>query len=546
MADMFTMTLRRAWLGFSALGLALIAGYFAVGRPSVQDWLYEVIGGLSVAAVAVGVARNRPRRSDPWYLIAVGAGLLVTGDVLWTYYPWGPSGVPFPSLADAVYLSAYPFLAAGLLRLRRPATRTLDRARLVETLIITTGIALLGWESFFEPYALDPSLSLLERMVSLAYPLADVLMIAVLVRLAVGMWSRTPAYGFLVVSILSALVADVVYAAMATQGTYYTGSPVDAGWLVFYLLLGVAALHPSMRRLSDPAPEPPARLTRARLLVLAVATLVAPSVVWIEAVRDDTRSMFILLITAALLFLLVVARMALLVREVEAKADALRRSETERKRLLDRILRASEDERVHIAAALHDGPIQRLAMLGYTLERGRLRLERGDLAAAGQGLVTAQESLSREVHGLRQMMSSLRPPALDEQGLEGALRDQAAAFAERSRIRARFQAQLHGRFAPEVETILYRVAQEALTNVAKHARASQVWVDVRQDSGSVELAVRDDGVGFDPESAAVIGDHFGLAAMREQVQMAGGNWTVRSRLGQGTEIHAVLPVGGRR
>jgi signal transduction histidine kinase len=548
---------RRAWAWFLALGLLFVGVYFVLPSTAVQDVVYEVIGALGVAAILTGIRVNRPPRRAPWFLIAAGAGLLVLGDIAWTLYAL-TGRTPYPSFADIIYLSAYPVLAAGLLRLRRPSNRALDRARLAETAVITTGAALVMWEPFFEPYAVDPSLPLVERLVSLAYPMADLLMIAVLIRLAVGVASRTPAYAILVASILSNLVADLVYAFLAIKGTYFTGHPVDGAYLVFYVLLGVAALHPSMRDLSEPAPAPPARVTRTRLILLTGSALLAPATIWKEQVQSQHHSVFVLIAVSAIVFLLVLYRMSLLVREVALHAGALdrqgenlrgavehlRRAEDERKRLLGRTLRAAEEERVKVAADLHDGPIQRLAALGYGLERSRLQLERGHGEGAAEAMARTQERLSDEIRDLRRLMVSLRPPALDEHGLDGALRDHVAAFQERAQVQTEVRSHLDRRPAREVETVLYRVAQEALQNVAKHARAGRVWVEVQQRNGTVELAVRDDGVGFVPDrELGQADDRFGLAAMKEQVKMVGGRWEIASAPGRGTVVRAVLPTG---
>jgi signal transduction histidine kinase len=544
----------RAWAGFLAGGLVLVGLYFVLPSAGTQDVLYEVIGALGVAAMVVGVRVHRPARRAPWLLMATGAGLLVAGDVAFTVLARMGS-TAYPSAADIVYLSGYPFLAAGLLGLRRPGERTRGRARLAETAVITAGFAVIMWEFQFEAYVVDPALPLAERLVSLAYPLADLLMIAVLIRLASRV-NRTPSFVLLVGSVLSTLVADVGYAVVAIHGTYYTGHPVDAGYLVFYVLLGAAALHPSMRYLSEPAPADPGHLTRRRMLLLSGSALLAPAAAWWEVASGERTSAYVLLAVSAFVFVLVLYRAGLLVREVATKAEdldrhadhlqgalgQLQRVERERLRLLGRTLRTAEEERVQIAADLHDGPIQRLAGLGYELERGRLRLQRGDGSGAVASLGSAQQRLSAEIQDLRRLMVSLRPPALDEQGLEGALRDHAAAFSTRAGVRAEVRADLSGRPTPAVETVLYRVAQEALQNVSKHARAGQVWVDIRQRNGSVEMTVRDDGIGFDPERERGPAG-FGLAAMKEQVRMAGGRWEVSSAPGRGTEVRAVVPTG---
>jgi signal transduction histidine kinase len=215
----------------------------------------------------------------------------------------------------------------------------------------------------------------------------------------------------------------------------------------------------------------------------------------------------------------------------------------ERRRLLDMVLRTSEEERKLLAADLHDGPIQRLAGLGYRLERARNRLDRGNAEGAAALMGELQEGLSEETRRLREMMAELRPPVLDQRGLDSALRDQAAAFERSWGVGCSVRASLDHRLDPDVETVLYRVAQEALTNVAKHAHAEQAWVSLRARNGSVVLEVGDDGIGFDPLYASNNNgrDHFGLTAMRERVEMAGGRWEIHSSPGEGTRVVAEFP-----
>jgi signal transduction histidine kinase len=206
-------------------------------------------------------------------------------------------------------------------------------------------------------------------------------------------------------------------------------------------------------------------------------------------------------------------------------------------------VQATEEERVRVAAELHDGPIQRLTSLGHTVEQGRLD-SGGDGAAGANGelLDVVEEGVFNEVDALRRVMSDLRPPVLDDFGLPAALRDYAAGFQERSGVECIVLARPGMRLDPPLETVLYRVAQEALANVAKHASARQAMVSLSVQDGVARLAVRDDGEGFDVSRAArnLDREHFGLSSMRQRVEMAGGSFQVRSRPGQGTTITAVL------
>jgi signal transduction histidine kinase len=223
--------------------------------------------------------------------------------------------------------------------------------------------------------------------------------------------------------------------------------------------------------------------------------------------------------------------------------EQLHQTNEERRLLLGSVVHAREDEGRRIAAELHDGPVQRLTQLDYVAERAQLRLEAGGLDGARGLLGEVQEGLREEIKGLRRMMSELRPPALDERGLAAAFRDHAEGVERRSGVRCSVRADIAGRLRPPVEAALYRVMQEALTNVMKHADATEAAVSLENIDGRVLMRIADDGKGFDPSQVlqALGRDHFGLIAIRERVLMEGGECEVRSRPGGGTEIRVSFP-----
>lgn len=559
-ADVIYMRREHLWVLYLGLGLGMMVVYFPVAHDvTLGNLLYDGVAVSAAAAIFIGARIHRPRKAAAWYLLALGQLMFAVGDLIWFLQDRAGS-VPFPSVADAAYVAAYPLVATSVIILLRARSPRRNTARLVEASMLTLGGLLLGWEPVIEPSVEAAGLTSAEWLVSLAYPFGDFLILAVIVRMAVGARTAGLAYRALAAGVVALLVADVAYAVEIWSGSYAPGDPADFGWLLSYTLLGTAALHPSMRLLSERSTDPAPRMGRARLSLLAGATLVAPSLLIYEVAAGDTRDAYLFAGASVLMFVLVVARMAMLVREVEAKADELdtkhhqlaqalearELAERDRRLLLGRTLRAVEDERVRIAADLHDGPIQALATLGYRLERTRRLVERGDYAGALDSVAPVQHGLSQEIQGLRRLMSSLRPPALDEQGLEGALRDQLSEFEARTGVRWTLEARLDERLPAEVETVLYRVSQEALTNVSKHARAERVWLELRRDNGIVELAVRDDGVGFDPHEARSMEEegHFGLVAVREQARLVGGTCEVRSDPGTGTTIRVILPAGG--
>jgi signal transduction histidine kinase len=537
----------RAWWTYLACGAVVALAYYLVPATGlVPRWaakigLYNGLGLSAVAAIVVGLVWHRPERPLTWYLFGIGLLSYVTADIIFYTYQDILHQEVFPSIADVFYLAAYPFLMAGLLRLIRSRSPGADRASLLDALVVTVGLGVVSWVFLVGPLAHSPDLTLAERVVSMAYPIMDVLLLATVVRLVVDRGPRPPAFWVLCCGVGALLITDTLYSIIQLTAGYHTGSPIDLGWMTWYACWGAAALHPTMNGLAEPAPTREVRLGRWRLALLAGASLLAPVVQVVQLARRQPTEGLVTAVGSMVLFGLVLARLQGLAGEVAALATA-------RKRLLDRTVQAREEERIRLAAELHDGPIQRLTGVAYSAELSRRRLARADLAGGQQLLESLEDDIRGEVAALRQVMVQLRPPALDEWGLSAALTDYARAFEQQTGITCSVEVILPGRLARAHETVLYRVAQEALTNVAKHAKARRAWVALRISQGQVRLQVGDDGTGFatthptDPIGDHLGLNHFGLASMRQQLEMAGGSWQVHSRPGQGTTVTATLPL----
>jgi signal transduction histidine kinase len=523
---------RTVWRGYLAAGVLLTGGYYLL--PSgPQAVVYVAVGVSCVAAVWFGASRNRPDRPAAWWLLGGGQLAFTAGDALFYVNELILHIEPFPSVADGFYLAGYPLVAAGLAVLIRGRAPRRDWRAVADATIIAIGFGLFSWVLVMVPYFRDPELTLPGRVFSLAYPVGDVLLLALAARLAVSPGRRTVAYPLLVASLVSTMAGDLLFSVLALSQQYTGISAADAAYLLGYLLLGAAALHPSMARLSQPAPERRARLPRGRLLAMGAAALVAPALLLVQRLQGAEIEVAPIAGGWALLFVLVMIRMAGLVRVIE-------QAEAERGRLLDRTIQVAEEERVQVAAELHDGPIQRLTAVTYDLERAKQRLLGADPAVGAARLDQAQSALSFEVQRLRQLMVALRPPALDEVGLEAALRDQVSAFGRRLGVDCTLRVALDGRLGGELETVVYRVTQEALLNVARHAHAGRIWLELEGVGDRVDLRISDDGVGFEPVPSSVLvrDGHFGLVGMRERVELAGGSWQVDARPGSGVTIRA--------
>jgi PAS domain S-box-containing protein len=223
-----------------------------------------------------------------------------------------------------------------------------------------------------------------------------------------------------------------------------------------------------------------------------------------------------------------------------------RQAEQERRRLLARLYEALEGQQQRLAVDLHDGHVQSLAAMGLKLDQVRLRLGPQAATPVRELLDQLRDDLSAEVTALRRTIGALRPLALDQWGLVAAVRELADATCARAAlVDCSVTDRLGGApLRPEVETALFRVAQQALANVEQHAAARRARVVLERSGPRVVLRVEDDGRGFDPTHVEVLAGNqgFGLTSMRERVQALGGQLVVETGAG-GTCVEAWVPAG---
>jgi diguanylate cyclase (GGDEF)-like protein len=307
---------RRLWIGYLAVGTAAIAGYqLLVAGTAVRDVVYLVLGLVCVAAIIVGVRIHGPEQRGPWYLMALGQLLWVVGDGIYSLLEDALHEAPSPSLADLFYLAAYPVLAWGIGALIRARRSHLDRAALVDSLIVTAGLGLLSWVVLAGPTIAESRDSPWVAAVSAAYPVGDVLLIAVLVMLMVTPGGRTTAMRLLLGAIILLIVADSLYLALSLFGSG-ASYPIDWLWLASYLVWGAAALHPSMAATAGPHADVDVRFRRARLVAMTAAALVAPAILAIERLVGTPLDVWAVVIGAVGIVLLVVIRMKLGIDQV--------------------------------------------------------------------------------------------------------------------------------------------------------------------------------------------------------------------------------------
>lgn len=218
----------------------------------------------------------------------------------------------------------------------------------------------------------------------------------------------------------------------------------------------------------------------------------------------------------------------------DAVNEMIGRLETERRESARRALEVQEGERLRIARELHDEVGQALTAVMLRLEQAA----RAEPQAARQEVVAAREEVRETLEEVREIAKRLRPEALDDLGLPAALAALTNVVSRRAHVRIsrRIDAELPP-FGPEEELVVYRVAQEALTNVVRHSGVEDAEVVLRTRAAGAELVVRDRGVGFAPASA---GAGSGFRGMRERALLVGADLEIRSGPGEGTEVRLRL------
>ena len=202
------------------------------------------------------------------------------------------------------------------------------------------------------------------------------------------------------------------------------------------------------------------------------------------------------------------------------------------------------EERSRIAREIHDGVAQSLAVCAIRLDLVERQIA-GDPQAAAQGVRAAGALLREQIREVRRSIFALRPIDLERYGLLETVRRYVSDFGEQNNLRARLTVEGDVNLAPGDEAVMFRILQESLNNVAKHARAGSVDVTV-QGGSRVTLCVHDDGQGFDPQAVSgrvSSAGGLGLIQMRERIESRGGSYSVTSAPGQGTRIEAQLPQG---
>jgi len=355
---------QRVWLVYLCGGIAaLVVFLFVPGMR--QRWFFNLIALSSPVAILVAVRMWQPEARLPWYLFAVGQTFFVIADVItYTYEEFYGTELPFPSGGDVAYLSVKLCLVGGLLMLIRRRNAGRDRESLIDSLIVAIGVFVVFWVFLMAPTAADSASTIVQKLVGMGYPFMDLVLLTVVVRLVISPGRGGVSFYLLPLAAFSLFFTDFLYSFIGVQGIVYDQSGyLEAGWGMFYVLWGAAALHHSMLNLSAPAPAPEqeVRVTRGRLILIGTAALVPQAVRAIQLLRGDGADMWIVTVSTTTLFLLVVVRMSGLVHTLGLsfrREKALRGAGAS-------LVTATNREAIHVAA---------MRAVATLVEKGRARL----------------------------------------------------------------------------------------------------------------------------------------------------------------------------
>jgi signal transduction histidine kinase len=558
------MTVARVYL---FAGLVAVAVYFALPWDSfVQTLVYDAIGASAAAASVAGARLFRPSLRLPWYLFAAGLLAFTIGDVLFNLYSFvWHRDPPVPSVADVFYLAGYPFLTAGLVLLVRCLRREERRGGRVDAAMLIVAFALCQW-IFIMQDRLHGSVA--ERAVALAYPAMDVVLLAALAFLALTPSWRAVSYRYLAASIVLLLFADELYG--LSPGAYANASWLDAAWLLSYVLWGVAALHPSMRQLSEPSRGGGPRVTRVRFAMLAAALSTAPAVLLIQSATSTSVDATAIAVGGGILCALVLRRLMGVIHALDRlRADerlARAEAETAQRLLTEQNERLREADRLKdefVALISHDLRTPLTSITGYV----ELALEddlSDDVRGYLQVVARNAERLLALVNDLlfvarlQAGQMSLEPGEVDltEVVRDGVRSMEPRAAAKGVTLTCAVEA------VPAVRADRGRVLQlldNLVSNAIKFTPAGgSVHVSLGRAGDCVALEVADSGIGIAPEDQRRLFERFFRAenAVERQVPGTGlglyisrviadahqGKLTVRSELDLGSTFRLELPL----
>jgi signal transduction histidine kinase len=554
---------------YLGVGAALAAVYFVFpSGGTAQSVIYGSLGVVSVLAILRAIRLRQPQRRLPWILLALGNGCFVVGDLIGMI----DSNPPVPSAADVFYLAGYPLLAAGLLILMLAAGGRTRFAALGDAAIVACAFAIFQWVWVMGPAIHKSGTALDARIVSGLYPAMDVVLLAGFIGFFVSPAWRTASFRLLLGAVAALVVGDEI-SGLAGY-TYMSGNAVDVTWMLSYVLFAAAALHPSMRSLSEPRRIPTLRVSVWRIALLAGALLTAPAVLLVQKLRGRPLDVVEITALAAVITLLVVARLTGILRALERirlRERAARSVAEEAQSLLamqnEQLVEADKVKDEFVALISHDLRTPLTSIMGYVeltldeeVEPPLDDERRGYLDVVAR----SSERLLRLVDDLL-FVARLQSGGLELHALPIDLAAAAAQAVEEAQPRAERKG-LSLSFLSDGEVWIegdkgriYQLLDNLISNAIKFTpQDGRVEVRALRTREGCVLEVSDTGIGLAPGDLERVFDRFfrteratdqqiagtglGLFIARAIAEAHGGRIAATSEPGEGTTFRIELPA----
>jgi signal transduction histidine kinase len=510
-----------------AVGLAC-SGLLSPRLSLLADDSSQFLAALS-ATLACWITAARHSGEQRRWRLWMGAGCCgwALGQLVWSWYRLGGVGLPSPSPADVGYLTLPVFALGAIIALAadRSAPGVPWRyggwvVTVLDGLMVTGALFVLTWATVLGPVVRAGATTKLAYSIAIAYPVTD-LLLTVIVILLIGVSAAGNRWQLVVLGagLFGLSVSDSIFAYLVAGGRASMPTAADAGFVAGLFLVALAALTPT-----GPGPAWVARpeLRRGHLVLPYVPVAVMMVVVVVQHVRGGPVDNVQLVVETMVVALLVVRQAITLLQTAKVVGSRAR------------LVLATDRTRRQLERDLHDGVQQRLISVALDVRRLEAGVPDG-LGDLRRDLAEVVAELNETVNEVRELSRGLHPAALTAGGLRPAL----TTLARRSAVPVRLDVELDGRQPEPIEVAAYYVVAEALTNVAKYAKAAHIDVRVCVRRNRLHLIVHDDGIGdADPRRGT------GLTGLTDRVEALGGTLTLDSPPGQGTRLHADLPLDG--
>ena len=321
------------WLAILGFGIAAVAAYYLpIFSSDTRAVAYIAVEAAAVAIVFATIRFGHVARPRAWALFGAGMLSVMLGDVVWLWLTNVQDVVPNTSLADVFYLAEYPLLIVGVLLLFRAG---LDRASVLDTLIVTTAAFMVVLEFVVQPALEGYNGTTLDLAVMLAYPVADIALLAVALRSLLAGDLHSPTLRLVVAGVIAVALADVANLRLSLLNTTLDPSPLDAFWLISMVMWAAAATHPSARsQLKDDVADW-MRGRSARRVLLTTALLIPPATMAAESWSAANEYMIVSLGAWAIIAVLVLMRTDVAMSLARQWGDELRESEEKHRQMIE-------------------------------------------------------------------------------------------------------------------------------------------------------------------------------------------------------------------